>query len=47
MRCPNDFHWSVEERRCMDPDDAGCEDAAYECPDEGIIQIPDPDDCEK
>jgi hypothetical protein len=49
MRCPNDFHWSVETNSCQDPLDAGCEDfdEVIECPATGIEQIPYPDDCER
>jgi hypothetical protein len=47
MTCPNDLHWSTEANRCMDPDEAGCDEGAVECPATGIEQIPDPEDCER
>lgn len=48
----NGLHWSEEEKACMEPEDAGCdetlieEDEHEECPSEGIKEISHRENCE-
>lgn len=52
LRCGAGLHWSIEENRCMDPDDAECpwreeDDEIETCPEEGVKAISHPDSCEQ
>jgi hypothetical protein len=51
LACASGMHWSIEENRCMHPDEAECpfdDDESYieSCPEEGVIAIPNPESCE-
>lgn len=52
LSCGAGLHWSINENRCMHPDDAECpwwddEIKIEECPEEGLLAIPNIESCER
>lgn len=49
--CADGLHFSREQRACVDPEDADCEEIKKECPDEddpeNIVFFPNTEDCSK
>lgn len=54
LRCPDGFHWSIDDQMCLPKMEANCEfkeegeeNGIEECPNDGIKSISHPDNCDK